>query len=334
MLIGEVARRCGISTRMLRHYDTLGLVRPSGRTVGGYREYTAADLRRIFHVESLRSLGLSLRQIARVLQDPGFTPSALIGELIASSQQRLRREQELLERLRTVEASTPQDWPGVTRIVELLHDLRSPSAARRQRSVLADTALPADLLAGAVLAETDPNVAGALRWALARAGDAAVAGVAGGVHAGDPGVRRRAVQALAAIGGAQTTTLLTGALADPDPAVRRHAALAAGRRGVTAAAPTLIAMIVEGAGDVEAAEVLGALAGDPADACSIVAALTARLHAHPGHPTARVRLTQALAEMPAALARDVLRSLTGDPEPAVALTATAILRRLDPPDAG
>lgn len=60
----------GVSTRMLRHYDSLGLVRPTGRTVGGYREYSAGDIRRIFHVESLRLLGLSLRQIGRALEDP------------------------------------------------------------------------------------------------------------------------------------------------------------------------------------------------------------------------------------------------------------------------
>ena len=61
MLIGDVARRSGVSARMLRHYDALGLVRPSGRSGTGYREYSDADTRRIFHVESLRSLGLSLR---------------------------------------------------------------------------------------------------------------------------------------------------------------------------------------------------------------------------------------------------------------------------------
>ena len=47
MLIGEVARRSGVSTRMLRHYDALGLVRPTGRTIGGYREYSEADIRRM-----------------------------------------------------------------------------------------------------------------------------------------------------------------------------------------------------------------------------------------------------------------------------------------------
>ncbi|MGW5373743.1 MerR family transcriptional regulator, partial [Streptomyces sp. NPDC004011] len=173
MLIGEVARRSGVSTRMLRHYDALGLVRPTGRTLGGYREYSAEDVRRIFHVESLRSLGLSLKQIGRALEDPAFTPSALVGDLIRWTQDRLERERELLERLRAVDASEPTGWQDVLRIVELMQGLGSDSAARRQQAVLArpeDTPVPAELLARAALAEPDPHVAGALRWALARSG--------------------------------------------------------------------------------------------------------------------------------------------------------------------
>ena len=82
VLIGDVARRSGVSARMLRHYDSLGLVRPTGRTGAGYREYSSEDIRRIFHIESLRSLGLSLREVGRALDDPGFTPSELVDDLI------------------------------------------------------------------------------------------------------------------------------------------------------------------------------------------------------------------------------------------------------------
>ncbi|GAA5185502.1 MerR family transcriptional regulator [Rugosimonospora acidiphila] len=332
MLIGEVARRSGVSTRMLRHYDSLGLVRPTGRTVGGYREYSADDIRRIFHVESLRSLGLSLRQIARALEDPAFAPSVLVGDLIRRTEDRLKREQELLERLRTVDASAPSGWQDVLRIVEILHGLNSSSAARRQQTVLApaeDVPVPTELLADAVLAESDPNVAGALRWALARAGGDGVASVASGLRSGNADIRRRAVLALAELSGDEATAVLADALDDADPAVRRHAALAVGARGVTTAVPTLVGMVVEGTNDVEAAEVLGALSLDPGCADRVVSALAGALAAYPTDSAVRIRLAQALAELPGTIARDVLRQLTHDDDRAVALIASAFLRLLD-----
>ncbi|WP_174187755.1 MerR family transcriptional regulator [Nocardia barduliensis] len=331
MLIGEVARRSGVSARMLRHYDSLGLVRPTGRTVGGYREYSPEDIRRIFHVEGLRSLGLSLSQIGHVLDGPEFTPSALVGDLIRKTEERLNRERELLERLRTVDAAEPSGWRGVLRIVELLHGLGSPSAARRQQAVLApaeDVSVPAELLAEAVLTESDPNVAGALRWALARAGGDGVASVASGMASEDVDVRRRAVLALAELPGDAATAVLTGALEDADATVRRHAALALGARGVTQAVPELVGTVVEGPNDVEAAELLGTLAREAKWADRIMRALVGELAAHTADSAVRIRLTQALAEMPGTIALDTLRHLAHDDDRAVALIASALAETL------
>lgn len=327
MLIGEVARRSGVSTRMLRHYDALGLVRPTGRTAGGYREYTDEDIRRIFHVESLRTLGLSLRQIGRVLEDPEFTPAALVGDLIRETERRLSRERELLGRLRAVDASEPSGWEDVLRIVELLRGLGSPSASRRQQAVLApaaDAQVPAELLAEAVLSESDLNVAGALRWALARADRDVAASLARGLDSEDAEVRRRAVVALAEIPGDEATAALAEALDDPDPTVRGRTALELGSRGLAEAVPTLVGMVIEGANDVEAAEVLGALARDPERAEGITAALADRLAAPDGDPAVRLRLVQALAELPSAAALEALKGLTGDADRTVARTAAAL----------
>ncbi|WP_024799402.1 HEAT repeat domain-containing protein [Nocardia sp. BMG51109] len=335
MLIGEVARRSGVSARMLRHYDSLGLVRPTGRTVGGYREYSPDDIRRIFHVEGLRSLGLSLHQIGRALDDPGFTPSALVGDLIRKTEERVGREQELLERLRTVDAAEPSGWQDVLRLVELLHGLGSQYAARRQQAVLApaeDVSAPAELLAEAILAESDANVAGALRWALARADGDAVASLASGLDSGDVAVRRRAVQALAELAGDEATAMLTGALEDPDTAIRRQAALTLGARGVTEAVPTLVGTVVEGPNDVEAAEILGMLARDAQWADRIMSALTGELDTHTTDSAVRMRLTQALAEMPGTLALDTLRQLAHDEDRSVALLAAALVQALDTTD--
>lgn len=330
MLIGEVARRSGVSSRMLRHYDTLGLVRPTGRTVGGYREYSADDIRRIFHVESLRSLGLSLRQIGRALDDPAFTPAELVGDLIRRTEERLRRDQELLGRLRSVDASEPFDWQDALGIIELLHGLSSPDAARRQQTVLAppdDVPVPTDVLARAVLTETDPIVAGALRWALARSGDESIAGLAEGVRAKEVEIRRRAVQAIAGLPG--TDALLSEALADEDPTVRQYAALALGKRGATAAVPTLVELIVEGTNDVEASEALGAIARDPDQSDLIMSALITELSSTDS--PVRIRLVQALAEMPPPVALPALRELTQDTDKVIAMIATAFVTVLEGP---
>lgn len=333
MLIGDVARHSGVSPRMLRHYDALGLVRPTGRTAGGYREYSAEDIRRIFHVESLRSLGLSLKQVGRALEDPAFTPSALVSDLIRWTEDRLEREQELLDRLRAIDASAPTGWQDVLRVVELMQGLDSTSAARRQQAVLArpeGVSVPAELLAGAVLAESDPNVAGALRWALARSGGDGVAALAAGMRSEDVDIRRRAVLAIAETAEAPgATAVLADALGDPDTTVRGHAALALGRRGVTAAVPTLVGMVVEGSNDVDAAEVLGTLSQDPGYTDRIMTALVDELAAPTADSATRIRLTQALVELPGTTAQEVLRQLAHDDDRAVALVASAFVTVVD-----
>lgn len=334
MLIGAVARRSGVSARMLRHYDSLGLVRPTGHTEGGYREYSAQDIHRIFQVEGLKSLGLSLRQIGCALEDPTCTPAALLGDLIRWNEDRLAREQELLDRLRTVAASAPSGWRGVLRIVELIQGLNSPSAAFRQQSALApagDWRVPAELLAGAVLAESDPNVAGALRWALARAGGDGVSAVASGVYSQTVDIRRRAVQAIGQMPGETATAVLADALGDPDPTVCRYAAVALGRRGMTAAVPTLVALVVEGTSDVEAAEVLATLAQEPGCAARIVTELVDELAAHTASADSavRVRLVQALVEISGPVALGVLRRLTHDDDQVVAVMASVHVAAVD-----
>ena len=327
MLIGEVARRSGVSARMLRHYDALGLVRPTGRTEGGYREYCGEDIRRIFHIESLRSLGLSLREVGRALDDPGFTPSELVGDLVRRTRERIASETELLERLHRIGAAEPAAWEDVLRVVALLQALGSESAGRRQRAALSSVEalpVPVDALAEAVLAEADPNVAGALRWALARSGGGGVAPLARGLGSPVAEVRERAVRSVVEIPGDEATAVLQDALTHPDVVVRRCAALALGARGAVAAVPTLLDMVVEEANDVDAADVLGALGADPAVAERIATALVDRLAGGTAGPSARRRLAQALAGVPGATAARALTDLAQDEDRAVALTATYV----------
>ncbi|RCG15617.1 MerR family transcriptional regulator [Streptomyces diacarni] len=334
MLIGEVARRSGVSARMLRHYESLGLVRPSARTGSGYREYSVEDIRRIFHVESLRSLGLSLREIGRALDDPDFTPSALVGDLVRRTRARIAAETELLTRLRRIDAADPTGWEDVLQAVALLQALGSQSADARQRAALSSVAeapVPVEALAEAVLSETDPNVAGALRWALARAGEGASALLAEGLGSPEAAVRERAVQSLVELPDAEAAAQLRRALADPDAVVRGRAAVALGTRGEAEAIPTLLDMIVAGRNDTDAADALHVLASDTATAERIATGLVDRL-AHPAtEAPARGRLTQALAAVPGTTAAGALVDLSQDEDRAVALTAAYLLRLRDAP---
>ncbi|MBB5101252.1 DNA-binding transcriptional MerR regulator [Streptomyces spectabilis] len=314
---------------MLRHYESLGLVRPSGRTGSGYREYSGDDIRRIFHIESLRSLGLSLREIGRALDDPGFAPSALVDDLIRRTCERIAAETELLTRLRRIDAAEPAAWQDVLQVVVLLQALGSKSADTRQRAALSsvdEVPVPVEALVEAVLSETDTNVAGALRWALARSGDGGPALLAEGLGSPVAAVRERAVKALADMPGDEAAARLRDALADPDATVRGHAALALGTRGAADAVPTLLDMIVAGRNDTDAADALGLLASDTATADRIATGLVDRLaHDTTGAP-ARGRLTQALADIPGTTASHALVELSQDEDRAVALTATYLLR--------
>nr|WP_067143460.1 MerR family transcriptional regulator [Microtetraspora malaysiensis] len=329
MLIGDVARRSGVSARMLRHYESLGLVRPTGRTEAGYREYASEDIRRIFHIESLRSLGLSLREVGRALDDPGFTPSELIDDLIRQTRKRIASETELLTRLRRIGAAEPSDWEDVLQTVALLQALGSESAGKRQRAALSsveEVPVPVEALVEAALSETDPNVAGALRWALAQSGDGGLVLLAEGLGSPVAAVRKRAVQAVAEIPNGEATALLQHALTNADIVVRRCAALALGARGVADAVPTLIDMIVEGTNDADAADALSALASDPALAEQIATRLVDCLTHRTVESSARRRLTQALADIPGTTTSRALADLSHDDDRAVALTATYILK--------
>ena len=67
MSIGELARRAGVSARMLRHYDEIGLLRPARVSQAGYRLYDGAALERLMHIRYLRALEFPLEEIARML---------------------------------------------------------------------------------------------------------------------------------------------------------------------------------------------------------------------------------------------------------------------------
>jgi len=75
--IAEVARMSKVTSRTLRHYDDVGLVRPAYIGSNGYRYYRDEQLLRLQRVLLLRELGLGLNAIAEVLDGQCDQVSAL-----------------------------------------------------------------------------------------------------------------------------------------------------------------------------------------------------------------------------------------------------------------
>jgi DNA-binding transcriptional MerR regulator len=100
--IGEFSRLSRVSVRMLRHYDQLGLLKPSHTDpFTSYRYYSANQLLRLNRILALRDLGFSLEQIAGLL-DEDLPPAQMLGILKlkrAEIEQQIQAESARLARL-------------------------------------------------------------------------------------------------------------------------------------------------------------------------------------------------------------------------------------------
>ena len=67
MNIGQASKASGVTTKMIRYYDEIGLVRPSARTDSNYREYDEREINELRFIRRARSLGFSMPEITQLL---------------------------------------------------------------------------------------------------------------------------------------------------------------------------------------------------------------------------------------------------------------------------
>lgn len=122
--IGEIADRAGVTVRALRHYDEIGLLRPTTRSRAGYRLYSRADLERLTGIVALRAAGLSLPEVGDALDGPGFTLKQCIERHLEQLDQRMlqqaRARQRLLAIVNELEDGQASSVEQLTRILEVV----------------------------------------------------------------------------------------------------------------------------------------------------------------------------------------------------------------------
>ena len=93
--IQELSRLSGVTTRTLRRYDQIGLLKPSRVAESGYRYYGRAEVDRLQDILYYRALGVELARIKECLDDPSFDRLAALRNHLTA----LEAEQERLEQL-------------------------------------------------------------------------------------------------------------------------------------------------------------------------------------------------------------------------------------------
>jgi MerR family copper efflux transcriptional regulator len=104
MTVGDLSRRTGLSIKAIRQYEALGLLYSAGRSEGGYRLFDESALWCAQVITTLRSLGLTIREIERLgrgyLGDPDQPLGPRLAALLDGAEQRIDQRIAELEAVR------------------------------------------------------------------------------------------------------------------------------------------------------------------------------------------------------------------------------------------
>ena len=105
--IGEAAALSGVSAKMVRHYESIGLIPSPSRTFANYRLYNSADLHRLRFIKRARTLGFTIAQIEKLLglwSDPDRASSEVKALAQAHADELAQKIREMQAMQRTLQA--------------------------------------------------------------------------------------------------------------------------------------------------------------------------------------------------------------------------------------
>ena len=135
MNIGEAAQAAGVSAKMIRHYEELGLISEAFRTEAGYRQYSAREVAVLRFIRQLRAMGFSTKQISQLLAlwaDTGRESrevKALASQHIADLDRKMHEMAQMKAALEKLAAGCRGDHRAECPILDELSDNAAPIAA-------------------------------------------------------------------------------------------------------------------------------------------------------------------------------------------------------------
>ena len=98
--IGDLASRTGLTVRILHHYDKVRLLTPSVRSDTGYRLYDRADVAKLYRIQALRRLNLSLTEVAQIIDGEGATLASVVDQQILALERQITQGIALRDQLK------------------------------------------------------------------------------------------------------------------------------------------------------------------------------------------------------------------------------------------
>jgi DNA-binding transcriptional MerR regulator len=114
LLIGDVAKRAGVSPPTIRYYEDIGLIPSPARGSSGYRRYTGTTVEELQFIKKAQALGFSLEEIGEILKlsRAGRTPCAHVLDLAKRHLAAIDERIAQLQRFRAQLAGEVEKWDG------------------------------------------------------------------------------------------------------------------------------------------------------------------------------------------------------------------------------